>query len=81
MWARLLLAFSARFPRLAGITSIRIDILAGVVGIQYLLEMAAVMHRGCVGLKRADDLVVLTHIDRQRITEVALALLFGPAGI
>lgn len=48
---------------------------------EYLVEMPTVVHRGSIGLKPADHLVALVHIDRELVAEVALAMLFGPAGI
>lgn len=73
--------FELRFPCLAGIAPIGIHILTGVAGIEYRVEMPTVVHRGSIGLKPADHLVALVHIDRQLVAEVALAMLFGPAGI
>lgn len=43
--------------------------------------MATVMHRGGVGLERANNFVALVHIGRKLVAEVAFAVRFGPVSI
>ncbi len=51
---------------------------AGVVWIDQVLEVLAVVHAGDVGLEGADEFVLAVDVDRQFVAKVALAVLLGP---
>ncbi len=70
-----------RFTILGRIAPVGIDVAAGVVGIQDLVEVLAVVRAGLVSLDLADELVLFVHVDRELVAEVALAVLLRPGGV
>lgn len=73
---------SLRFKPLAvhgaGVSAISKHLGAGVVWVDQVLEVLAVVHAGGVGLEGADEFVPAVDVDRQFVAKVALAVLLGP---
>ena len=65
----------------AGVAPVGIDITAGVVLIEHIIKVRAVVLTGRAGGDLADELVAGVHADAQLVAVVALAVLFGVGGV
>ena len=73
--------FQPGLPALGWVAPIRIDILAGVRGIKNPFEVERVIRLGGIRHTLTSELVLLIDIHRDRVAEVALSMLLGPARI
>jgi hypothetical protein len=70
-----------RFPRLAMITTAKVNVRTGVGSIEHGLKMLTIVNSSGIGFDFSDQLVAPIRSHRELVGKVTLAKLFRPSGI